>query len=215
MKTIAVVGAAGGVGRAVAEQFLAAGHHVIAIARDASKLGSLRSAGAQVMAGSIATEAEAAALRDQLPALDGVIVSVNRAREARRLADQSADWLTGTLGDNLVPHFIAAKTLVPLIRSGGLYLSIGGGSADFVWPEHGHISIGQAALRMLIQVMAQELAGTQVHLRELMIYSMVRTPEMDASATAGWIEAAAVGRRCVEILENPEAFAGPILRIPG
>lgn len=215
MRTIAVIGAGGGGGGAVAEQFLAAGHQVIAIARDRDKLAALEAAGARAVAGSIATEAAAALLREQLPPLDGVIVSVNRSREERRLVDQSADWLIESLRDNLASHFIAAKAFIPVIQPGGLYLSIGGGSADFVWPGHGHISISQAALRMVIQVAAKEFSSTPVHVRELMIYSMVRTRDMDAAATPGWIDASAVGQRCVEIFERPEEFAGPILRIPG
>ncbi len=215
MKTIAVIGAGGGVGGAVAEQFLAAGYQVIAIARDTGKLAALEAAGARAMVGSVATEAAAAALRDQLPSIDGVVVSVNRSREERRLVDQSADWLIESLRDNLASHFIAAKTLIPVIQPGGLYLSIGGGSADFAWPGHGHISTSQAALRMMIQVVAKEFSSTPVHVRELMIYSMVRTRDMEAVTAPGWIDASAVGQRCVEILERPEEFAGPILRIPG
>ncbi len=216
-----IIGASGGVGFGVAEQMVSAGHRVIAVARTEvhfPQLAAIQGAGSlRAITGTVGTERAAILLRDRVlqefGELDAVVVSLNAPRQdGRRLIDQSAQWLTDVLDGNVVAHFIAARTFIPVLRKGGVYLAMGGGSADFVWPNFGHISMGQAALRMMFRVIAGEVSG-QAYVRELLIQTIVNTRFNRETAKPEWLTADDIGRHCVSILERPREFAGPILSL--
>lgn len=221
-RTVVVVGVTGDVGQGMAGELLAAGHRVLGVGRDEGRLEAVKAALAgrgrlETVAGSVADDRAAQALADKLRALagppDAAIVSVNAPRRELRLADQSSDTFARLLNDNLVSHFAAARALVPALAPGGLYLALGGGAADFVWPGYGYISVGQAAQRMLFQVLAEEYKAQPVHLRELMLYSIIAGASNAAQADPAWITAAEVGRHVAAVVANPAAFPGPILAL--
>lgn len=223
MANVLVIGAGGGVGLGIAQEFLRSGHRVAAVARRPESLAEVRTVlanapGLMAIAGSVEDETHAEALRDRvlaaMPQLDAVIVSVNAARQSVTLLEQSSAWLLDTLRQNVASHFVAARTFIPALAPGGLYLAMGGASADFVWPHHGHISLGQAALRMMMQVIAQESSSRDVRVRELLIGTIVASRHNEAQADPQWLTSSQIGARCVDIFSKPDAYPGPILRIP-
>jgi NAD(P)-dependent dehydrogenase (short-subunit alcohol dehydrogenase family) len=221
MKHILIIGAAGDVGQGLVAQFLAAGHRVLAVGRNAQRLEDLRKRFAnersfEVLVGDIAHEATAAVLRDaaieRLGRLDAVIASVTAPHRQRSLDTITSDEFAELFRQNVLTHFIAAKTFIPVIEPAGLYLAIGGGMADLLIPRAGHVGVCQAAQRRLFLAFAAEF-GANVRVRELMIYSMVAGASNRAKARAEWLTDDEIGRYAVQIFEQPERFIEPIVKL--
>lgn len=219
MQNVLVIGATGDVGHGVVAQLLEGGHRVAAAGRGRERLDRLAAKldhpALSTVAGSVEDEAGAArlldAVRQQLPRLDAVITSVNLPMTERRLLDASLDDLTAILRANVGMHFVAAKTFVPALRAGGLYLGIGGGMADMVFPNMGHLAICQAAQRNMFRALALEYAEAGVRFHELLIRSMVAGESNRAKAHPKWLTDAEIGRYVRAIVEQPEAFTETIL----
>jgi len=216
-KRLLVVGATGDVGQGIVAAAAAEGWSVVASARDAGKLASLQVAlGVPTVTGDLSSEESAAALWTAAAAvhggLDAVVVSVNARNTLRPILEWDSAGLSEVFADNVLTHFIAAKTFLPRLAADGCYLGIGGGMADFVLPKMGHVSAGQAALRMMYRAIAREAKGGSA-VRELTIVSMVNGPSKRDRAEPSWLTDAEVGRHVCAILAAPEAFPGPILRL--
>lgn len=221
--TYVVVGATGDVGRGVTLALLRVGARVIAVSRSAAKLQALHaemgSAGAlEVIAGSVATEDEATELRSRLQALaphpDGLLVSVNGPLQPTPLHAMAAGALLEALKANLVPHFIAAKVLLPLLDTGAHYIAIGGGMADWVVPGFGAMSACQAAQRAMLKAFdAEQGANPPVRMRELMLHSMIAGKSNRDKAQPNWLTDDDVGRHVVLMLEHPEAFTETVVNL--
>ena len=211
--TLLVVGAGGDVGRGIVAAALASGRKVVAAGRDISKLSGLGE-GVAAVAGDISDEAGAVRLWEVASAAFGeiadAVISVNAANRVQPLADWSAAELGNMLGANVLTHFVAAKAFLPRLPESGMLIGIGGGTADFVFPGMAHVSVGQAALRMLYRGLAKERkAGAQ--LRELIVVSMVAGASNRASARPEWLSDLEVGRHVCAILDAPDRFTKPVL----
>lgn len=221
MKNILIIGAAGDVGQGLVAQFLAVGHRVLAVGRNVQRLEALRDrfagkASLEVLQGDVANEATAAALRDaaveRLGKLDAVIATVAAPHRQRSLDTITADEFAELFRQNVLTHFVAAKTFLPVIEPAGLYLALGGGMADLLIPRAGHTGVCQAALRRLFLALAAEF-GASVRVRELMIYSVVAGASNRAKARAEWLTDDEIGRYAVAIFEQPERFIEPIVKL--
>ncbi len=218
--TLLVVGATGDVGQGIVAAALAAGRRVIAAGRDGEKLERLaaRHAGRPLswVAGDIATEAGAAALWDAAASksagIDAAVISVSASIKPKPLMEWSAENLSALLSSNLLVHFIAAKVFVPRLPESGMLIGIGGGTADFIIPKLAHVSICQAAQRMMYRGLARERQlGAQA--RELMIISMVNGESNRNTAKPEWVTDLDIGRHVCAILDAPSKFPGPVLQL--
>ncbi|MGI9046628.1 MAG: SDR family NAD(P)-dependent oxidoreductase [Burkholderiales bacterium] len=221
---VLVLGASGGIGRAIVSELTAAGHQVIAVARNREGLDALaeRIAAPQkltLLQGSVATDADAGRLVKEVRALRGrvttVIASVGGPIEGGRLIDRPASFLSRTFEDNVVTHFIAAKHLLPLLAEAGrdgLYILFGSPAAECTWAGYGHLSVSAVALRMLIQVLREETKELPVSVQQLQLGTPVRTEKNTKCACPDWTGADEVARRVVDLIRNPEA-AEPIMRL--
>lgn len=182
---VLIVGATGKVGRGVVSAALAAGRPVIAVARDIARLQALRhqfgSADLAVVAGSVATDAEAARLVEALRALRrpiaAVVVAIAGKPVRARLLDTPADALAATLAADLVPHAVAARHLLPLMAAadrGGGYLIVGGPAGRCAWAGYGRHSVAAAALRMLAQALHEEAIAQSQRVQLLSVETPVR-----------------------------------------
>jgi NAD(P)-dependent dehydrogenase (short-subunit alcohol dehydrogenase family) len=222
MKCYVVVGASGDVGRGIVEVLIRRGHQVVAVARRKERLCALADdlanpAALTVLPGSLESEDTgahlAAALRQISPVVDGVVIAVNAERRWAPLLSQTADELMAVLRTDLVSHFVAARALLPQLSEGGTFLSIGGGSADFI-PDQGiSASVAQAGLRMLCRGLAHELSGRSFGLRELIIASVVNGATTRKVARREWVTDLEIGEQVARMLEQPDQFPDPIWRI--
>jgi NAD(P)-dependent dehydrogenase (short-subunit alcohol dehydrogenase family) len=211
-----VVGATGGIGAGVVDAALAAGHRVIAVGRDEERLRALvqaHPAGTPLtaVAGSFADDEQAVRLAEEVRRLrvriDGVVVSIAPPRSSGRLIERTAPELLQVLEKDLVPHFLAARHLLPLVAQRGRsapYLVLGCASADHPWAGYGHISIGSAARKMLVHVLREESKDLPVRIQLVQIEGQVCTHKNARMACPAWATAEAVGRRVVELLQRSD-----------
>jgi len=218
-----VVGATGDVGRGVTAQLLGSGARVVAIGRHADKLDRLREemqplGPLEILTGSLADPDSAADLLRRLgnrhPRLDAVIVSVNGPSSTAPLATQDVDGFAEMFRTNVLSHLIGLQTFVPAIRSGGMYVAIGGGMADWIFPGAGMTSACQAAQRAMVRSFAaenEEKAG--IRIRELMLHSMIAGRSKRDVAQPNWITDDDVGRHVLTMLTHPEAFPDVVVNL--
>lgn len=217
MRTAAVIGANGLVGRAVARTLAGAGWNVVAIARDEARLGQLAGAvpGVTAVCGSIADDDSAAdvagRVRALAPALDAVVTSVNLPPAAERLLDCSAERLVEVLRGNIVTHHCAVRAFLPLLAPGGRYLGIGGGMADYTFAGFGPVSVCQAAQRNMFRFYAMEAGGDPAAIVELMVNSHIVDSDDEGDANARDIRSHEVAAHVRAVIEQPDVFPGPIL----
>jgi len=144
--------------------------------------------------------------------IDAVVVSVNAPVRTAPLAQWSAEDIAALVAANLLTHFVAAQVMLPRLPEGGLFIGIGGGTADVLLPGMAPLSIVQAGLRMLYRSAAREMAGP-AQVRELIINSMVNGPGKRAVARPEWLTDDDVGAHVCAILADPSAFPGPVLQL--
>lgn len=212
---VAVLGASGGVGRAIVAALLARGHRVAAVARRKEPLQALaeRLAPAErlsLLPRPIVREADAAQLARELRALKQPVTAVVSALRGNigsaRLLDRSGPDLLGILEQELVTPFLAAKHLLPLLAEarpgGGHYLLLSGPMAACAWSGYGHVSIAAAGLQMLMRVLREEAKELPVAVQQLQIGTPVRSEANQDCACPEWIGADDVAERVVELVER-------------
>jgi NAD(P)-dependent dehydrogenase (short-subunit alcohol dehydrogenase family) len=219
-KTIVVVGASGMVGEGIALVLAAQGHHVTGVGRSLERLSRIGEQGVggkriAILQGDVATDADASRLAADLQRAspDVIITSINGFRAASPVFDLQAGNLERTLRENLSAHLTAARHLIPTLKPAGLYLGIGGGMADLVFPRCAAVSMAQAAQRAMFSYLSKEVDASKAYVRELLLYSMITPGSEILAAEPHRITAEEVGRHVAAILERPAEFAGPILSL--
>jgi NAD(P)-dependent dehydrogenase (short-subunit alcohol dehydrogenase family) len=217
-----VLGATGCLGGALVASALEAGRPVIAVGRDTDALSRLLAthAGAplQVLAASVASDAEAAGLARGVRALGrpiaGVLAAIRGAPVRGRLLDQPGDLLRRCIDDDLLPHLFAARHLLPMLPASGRggYVLVGGPGADYPWAGYGHHSIAAAALRMLARVLHDEARTLGVHVQLLGVDAPLRTPDNLRHACPEWPSLGAVARRAVTMAITPPVATDAVVR---
>ena len=211
---LVVLGATGALGSAVVDAAGRDGQPVIAIARDAGALSTLRAhhphADITTLAASVGSDGQAAALAQRLRELDrplsGVVAAICGDCGRGRVLDEPAEFLRRRLDEDLLPHLFAARHLLPLLAShgNGGYVLIGGPGAEHPWAGYGHRSIGAAALQMLARVLHDEARAFPVHVQLLAVDSPARTEANARHACTGWPGADAIARRALDMLDPRE-----------
>lgn len=223
MSNILVIGATGDVGRGIVEVLLEKGHRVAAAARRAGRLEVLANElghpeALVIVPGSLASDDEAEELRREvqrrLSPLEGVVVSVNAPRQSMGpILDKTTEELTSLVRQDLISHFTAARAFLPALAEGGTYVGIGGGTADFLMPDGVYMSLGQAGLRMMYRGIAKEQGERPVHLRELILASVVNGASTRDRADPLWVTDREIGEHVAAILADPAAFPETVQRI--
>jgi NAD(P)-dependent dehydrogenase (short-subunit alcohol dehydrogenase family) len=215
-----VIGATGNVGRAIALEGLRREWLVTAVARNELRLKELSAAASStllaVVAADLSDEQAAHALADGPLAgtPHSVVVAANVWATPRNMLDWNPAALQANWAANLEPHLVAARAFIPRLQPGGIFASVGGGTADFLAPGSAHLSLTQSALRMMLRALAKEETDRGVHIKELLIRATVHGHD-DQSFTAGAsITADEVAVRICDILDTPEDYPETILTLP-
>jgi NAD(P)-dependent dehydrogenase (short-subunit alcohol dehydrogenase family) len=221
MKQVLIVGGTGDVGSGVALELLKAGYRVIAASRGGPKAEALRERYRrerfQLVEGSVTDERSAAALlaaiSERASSVDAVIASLNvQPHRPETLLQWDSAELLKTIHSNLITHFVAAKTFIPFVADGGIYIGIGGGMADKIFPYYGYNSMIQSALRTMFRYIDHEAKSRRIEIRELIISAMVTTDSKHNSGDPkfNWIADSEVGQHIRAIIQDPESFPGPV-----
>lgn len=215
---VLVLGATGGIGRGVVEALLAAGQPVIATGRDPDALAALgerfaeRQALLAQLVASLDDEAGGAALAQAVRRLRrplrAVVASLGGPLASGRLLATPAAQALGKLEADLLPHWIAARHLLPLLAERSQpsrYVVVGGPCADHVWAGYGQCSIGAAALRMFVRALREETADGPVRVQQLSAATPVATWRNTGCACADWPSARDFGERALALIAHGDS----------
>jgi NAD(P)-dependent dehydrogenase (short-subunit alcohol dehydrogenase family) len=214
MGAILVLGATGTVGRAVVAAALEGGRAVVAVARGCSGLQALEnahpSADLTLLRASVSSDRGAAKLVAQLRKfgrpVDAVVVALKGGADRGRLLDHGTDALRHRMDEDLVPHLVAARHLLPWLESAGTaarYVVVGGPGSATPWAGYGQRSVAAAALRMLVRVLHDEARTTGVRVQMLQVPAPARTDINVAHACPQWPRVDAIGRQAIALATAP------------
>jgi NAD(P)-dependent dehydrogenase (short-subunit alcohol dehydrogenase family) len=183
-KKAVVLGGTGGVGEGIVRALLKEGATVIVPTRSEHKIERLKdytsdvTTGALVpFVGSVNSEENSKALSQYLSKdfkqIDIAIASLGGWHQGFPIYSYPTEQWNRILNDNLTSHFLAIKTLVPLLNpQTGYYFHINGFSADEAYPMAGPVAMTAAAQKSLIQTLAAEVNKTGIKVFELILGPM-------------------------------------------
>lgn len=219
-----VLGATGTIGERVVARAIAGGRRTIGVARDAGALARLHAMHGERLVpivADIASDADAAALAAQLRRMPGpppgaVVAAIRGTPDAGRVLDAPADFLRRRLDEDLIPHLVVARHLLPLLaaqpRAG--YVLVGGPGAAQPWAGYGHHSIGAAALRMLARVLHEEARSLPVRVQMLVVDSPVRSAANAVHACTRWPDADDVAAHALRLADGAVPGDAAVVRFP-
>lgn len=159
-RRIAVLGGAGGIGRALVAHLLAKGDEVVVLDLAAS-LGrhALATSGIAIdVCDEHSVNAAFEALAGQWVSMDGFVNLAGYNSALTPLAETESDYFDEVTSGNLRGAFLAAKAALPLMAEGSAAVHVASGLAAHVRPGYGAYSASKAALIALTKTLALENA---------------------------------------------------------
>lgn len=175
-KRVLVTAGASGIGRVIAEKFLAEGSRVAICDVDESALADCRKQAPALLAvhGDVALSADVARLFNQIEAdFGGLDVLVNNAGVSgptKNVEDVTdAEW-ERTLAVNVTGQFFAVRAAVPMFRrqGGGVILNMSSVAGRIGMPMRAPYSTSKYAVRGLTDVLAVELGAINVRVNAIL-----------------------------------------------
>lgn len=207
--TVAVVtGANRGIGRAISEGLVRAGHHVVMTGRDATAIetaaretGQLGDGSAEGVVLDVTSDDAVAGLVDHLRTLGPLSILVNNAgvyleaphvegSAPNAILEQSIDVFRETMETNLYGPVRLMQALSPLMTGGGsiINLSSGNGQLDAMKGGDGAYSVSKTALNAATVKFANELGPLNVSVNAMCpgwVHSDMGGPEGDRTPAEG------------------------------
>jgi len=206
-RRVLIPGGTGGVGEGMVRAYLAAGADVVVPTRSQERAGEFRRLLGDAAAGRLhlvvhdyatfaGAESLAATMEDRLGGIDDVAAPIGGWWAGKRLWEiGEIDW-QGAFVQLATTHTAIMRAALPRMKPGGAYSLVVGASASTPVPGSGLVSMEQAALLMMQQVLAAELGGDK-RVFALML-GPVRTRAAGDSAP-DWITAGQVGAVAVAV----------------
>lgn len=178
-KVALVTGAGRGIGRAVALGYAQAGAAVACVARSAGEIAgaveAITSQGGRAIAlAGDATDAgmmaaHVGATEEAFGGLDIVFGAAGASLENKPVAESDPALWRRTVEVNLFGTFVTAHAALPALRrrGGGKLIFVGSGMGHRGAPTRSAYASSKAGLNMLVRVLAQELAGEDITVNEL------------------------------------------------
>ncbi|MGB5958112.1 SDR family oxidoreductase [Pseudomonas sp.] len=167
MPTVLITGCSSGIGRALADAFRDAGHHVWATARKLEDVEQLSAAGFSARQLDVNDSDALTRLAEELDSLD---ILINNAGYGAMgpLLDGGVDALRQQFETNVFAVVGVTRALFPLLRrSRGLVVNIGSVSGVLVTPFAGAYCASKAAVHALSDALRLELAPFGVQVMEV------------------------------------------------
>jgi 3-oxoacyl-[acyl-carrier protein] reductase len=170
-RRILIPGGTGAVGEGVVKAYLEAGAEVVVPTRSAERadefraiLGDAASDRLHLVVHDYTTFSGADDLAEQmvsnLGGIDDVVAPIGGWWAGKRLWEiDEADWASAFVG-LATTHMAVARAVIPRLTRGGSYTVIVGASASWPVPSSGLVSMEQAAILMMQQVLHAELEGS-------------------------------------------------------
>ncbi len=215
-KIAVVLGGTGGVGEGIVKALLEADATVIVPSRSKSNLNNLQEYVSNIttgklipFVGSVNTEENASALSNYLhqnyKSIDLVVASLGGWKQGFPLYSYPMNEWTQIMNDALTSHFLAIKTLVPMLNpQTGSYFHINGFGSEEVVPMAGPITAMAAAQKSLILTLATELNRTGMRVYELILGPMMTRDLLKHSVgKPDWYYPKEIGQYIVEQTIQP------------
>jgi NAD(P)-dependent dehydrogenase (short-subunit alcohol dehydrogenase family) len=207
-----------GIGRAVAERFIAEGAEVIITSPSGDQLATACAALGPLatgMHGDASSLADLDALAERIRAagrpIDVLFANAGRDVDATPIVDMTEEQFDWVAGLNLRGTFFACQRLVPLMRDGGtivLTSSIGGHNGS---PGHAAYNATKAAIRSLARTLTSELRDRRIR-ANVVSPGPTRTAGFDQFTKGSEeIERAVVAQIPVGRVGRPEEVAAAVL----
>ena len=159
-RRIAILGGAGGIGRAVVAASQAAGDEVVVLDLPASierhRL-DVASIGIDVLSED-AIAAAASRLAERWPTLDGFVNLAGYNAKLQPLVETSTAYFDDVIAGNLRGAFLSTKAILPLMADGGSIVMVSSGLARFIRPGYGSYATAKAGLIAFANTLALECA---------------------------------------------------------
>ena len=167
---VLIPGGTGGVGEGAVRAYLAAGADVVVPTRSQERADEFRRLLGEAATGHLhlvvhdyttfaGAEALAATMEDRLGSIDDVVAPIGGWWAGKRLWEISeGDWQDAFV-QLATTHTAVLRAALPRMKADGAYSVIVGDSASTPVPASGLVSMEQAALLMMQQVLATELGG--------------------------------------------------------
>jgi 3-oxoacyl-[acyl-carrier protein] reductase len=226
-KIAIIAGGTGGVGEGIVRMFLREGATVIVPSRSQDAIDRLRAyLGTDgddrltTLVGNLGEVDDAARLRDEIVGrfahVDAVVASLGGTWDGKLpLVDVPIETWRGYGESNLTPHYVAARTFLPLLidRSGASYTLMGGISAVRTIPRYSVVAINSAAQLMMARYLIDETRGAKVRVNQVM-FATIHTRDRAAYARPEWVTADEVGAFCAYLASSEAAMInGGILEL--
>jgi NAD(P)-dependent dehydrogenase (short-subunit alcohol dehydrogenase family) len=164
-----ITGASSGFGRLIAERALAGGAHVIAVGRRADRLADLAGSAPAGRVSEVVLDLTAGDAQQRLAAAvdraGGLDVLVNNAGYGLFGAVEQTgdDQVRAVLETNVLANLTVLRAALPALRaSRGRVVQLSSLNGQFAFPGSGLYSASKAAVELLSEALAQELAPTGV-----------------------------------------------------
>ncbi|WP_430249613.1 SDR family NAD(P)-dependent oxidoreductase [Neorhizobium sp. DAR64860/K0K1] len=159
-RRIAVLGGAGGIGRALVQHLAATGDEVTVLDLPTSL--DRHALGVPGIAIDVCDESSVqqafAELARQSGTIDGFVNLAGYNTALQPIGDMSSAYFDEITGGNLRGAFLTAKAVLPLIADGGSAVMIASGLASNIRPGYGAYSASKAAVIAMMKVFALENA---------------------------------------------------------
>jgi NAD(P)-dependent dehydrogenase (short-subunit alcohol dehydrogenase family) len=197
-RRVLVPGGTGAVGEGVVRHYLAAGADVLVPTRTEARAEEFRHVLADAATERLhlvvhdyttfaGAEDLAAQMETNLGGVDDVVAPIGGWWAGKRLWEvEEADWQTAFV-DLATAHMAVLRACLPRMKASGAYTLIVGESATTPIPGSGLVSMEQAALLMMQQVLAAELQGQQ------RVFALILGPVSTRLADGGSVTADQVG----------------------
>lgn len=174
-----ITGAGRGIGRAIAIGYARAGASIVCVSRTRSEVDEtvrlVHAEGADAMASPAdvadfnAMNTLCTAAEKQFGGIDIVVAAAGVAHENKPVEDSDVEAWRGTIEVNLIGAFCTAKASIPALkrRGAGRMIFVGSGMGHRGTPTRSAYAASKAGLHMLVRVLAQELAGSNIAVNEL------------------------------------------------
>lgn len=180
-KIVVVAGGTGGVGEGIVRAFLKQDATVIVPSRSEAKLTRLKdylsdvnTSNLVIHTGSVNNEENAQQLGEFLMKeyrkIDVAIASLGGWFQGYPIYSTPMEYWNKIISDSLTSHFLAIKTLLPLLDpQTGSYVHINGFSAEQPYPMAGTVAMSAAAQKSLILTLSQEVSKTGIRVYEYIL----------------------------------------------
>lgn len=148
---IVVIGATGVVGQGVCEAVIAAGRPVIAVGRSRRVLAALRERYGRVLTplqANLANDTDGRSLGKRLGELTerplGAIAAICGSSQPTSLLDDRVDCVRRRFDEDVLPHLVAARHVLPHLQTHGVYIVLSEPGAESPWAGFGQQSVASA-----------------------------------------------------------------------